>query len=77
MSRLGRRRSIYDSTGLEPLEEQQTVKVRRGKHKGETGRLQYIRRTTGHVRLWVTFADCHGSTESGTWLAPRSVEVVY
>jgi len=64
-------RRIYDASGLITLEEKQMVFIRRGKYKGMQGRLTHIRRTTGHPRLYVQI-----ETGVGTWLAPRSVDVV-
>jgi hypothetical protein len=67
----GRGRRIYDFSGLITLEENQTVQIRRGKWKGKKGRLTHVRRNTGHVRIYVQLKN-----GIGTWLAPRSVDVL-
>jgi hypothetical protein len=64
-------RRLYDASGVATLDEQQTVRIRQGRYKGQVGRLQYIRRTTGHPRIYVSIRS-----GVGTWLSPRSIDVL-
>jgi hypothetical protein len=66
-------RPIYDSTGLYPVEEQMRVLVRRGAWRGRIAIVQYIRRSSQHIRIYVVVK---GAPIQGTWLSPRSVEVL-
>jgi hypothetical protein len=66
------RRNIYDASGITPLEEKMLVRPRQGKFKGQLVRLTYIRRHTGHVRVYIQPLAGQG----GTWCSPRSVDVV-
>jgi hypothetical protein len=63
-------RRLYDGTGV-TLDEQQTVRIRHGHFKGQIGKLQYIRLTTRHPRIYVRLRN-----GAGTWLAPRSIDVL-
>lgn len=53
------------------LEEQLPVRIRVGRFKGLTGKVQYIQRSTGHPRVYVWIKPTVGS-----WIAPRSLEVI-
>jgi hypothetical protein len=64
-------RDIHDANRI-PLEERLPVKIRVGKFKGLIGRVTYVRRSTGHPRIYVQV----GKNGQGSWLAPRSVEVI-
>lgn len=66
---------IYDATGLTEICERDRVGIRRGMHRKRTGRVTYIRRVNGNVRVHVQIEGDVAGGPVGVWLSPRSMEV--